>query len=342
MPAGRGAEHLRSAVELAAGLRVPIVLMCSHDSEPREAAEIADGVAGADCTVLDLREPVDVGLPTLLTAEFYEAVVGSRDDLPFKRNLGLVLGRLAGWRTLLFLDDDIDAKPARVRRAVGALEHHAAVGMPAVEFPDNSVVCHARRLAGGRQGVFVSGSALAVRVDRADSFFPETYNEDWLFLAPHLARGEVVAIGTVRQEEFNPFRWRHRATAEEFGDVLGEGLIGTLHRGSLSSALSPAYWRRFLELRGRFIAETLHRCRESDDPRAAGAIPALTAAERQRARIAPDVLSDYVAAWNTDLWAWRGYLSQISPTDDLASALQRLDVPVESIRPAPALAVKSS
>ena len=241
-------------------------------------------------------------------------MVGSHKDLAFKRNLGLVLGRTAGWTAILFLDDDIvDLVPDRVLRATGSLEHHTVVGMRATQFPDNSVVCHARRLAGGRQGVFVSGSALAVQVDLADALFPETYNEDWLFLAPHLARREVVAVGTVRQRPFNPFRMRHRAASEEFGDVLGEGLIGSLHRGTLSAALNPAYWQWFLDLRARFLAQTLSA---AGHPTTRGQLrrsPPWRRPKQVRARIPPDVLSDYVAAWNTDLRAWRSYVSGIVP-----------------------------
>lgn len=337
MPAGREATRCRHAIELGAALRTPTVLLCSKAADPRTAAAVAEDVPGADCTVVDLREPHG-DLPAFLTSEFYEAVLGSREDLPLKRNLGLALARFAGWRTLLFLDDDIEQPdPALVHAVAGALEHHEVVGVRATEFPDNSVVCHARRLGGGRQGVFVSGSALAVRADLADALFPETYNEDWLFLAPALERRQVTALGRVRQTTFNPFRLRLRAAAEEFGDVLGEGLIGALHRGSLGAARTPAYWRHFLGLRARFIAEAHERCLASSDPRAAAALPALAAAEHVRAHLSADVLSDWVAAWNTDLRVWRRYLSHIVPVGDLPAALKRLELPARSVRSGPAL-----
>lgn len=338
VPTAREAHHVRPALRLGRALGVPTVLMCSHESNPRDVVAMAADTAGAEGVVLDLGDPTGPDLPPLATAEFSAAMVGSRDDLALKRNLGLLLGRLAGWRAVLFLDDDIDdLSPRRVRRAVGALEQHTVVGLPAVEFPDNSVVCHARRLSGARQGVFVSGSALAVRVDLASAFFPETYNEDWLFLAPHLADRTVTAVGSVSQEPFNPFRYPHRATAEEFGDVLGEGLLASLHHGSLDSTRSTAYWRHFLRLREAFIAQAYDRCRKSTDRRAVAALPALEAAERQRARIAPDVLSDYVAAWNTDLATWRAYLSGIPSTGDLPAGIKRLGLPAGAVRQFPAL-----
>ena len=52
------------------------------------------------------------------------------------------------------------------------------------QHPDNSVVCHARRLAGRFQDVFVSGAVLGVHCNSLPlSFFPDIYNEDWFFFA---------------------------------------------------------------------------------------------------------------------------------------------------------------
>ena len=333
--AGRHASHLGPALRLGADLGVPVVLMCSRKAQPAEAAEAAAQVPGVHCAVVDLSEPPPDPFPPFETSGFREALVGSHGDLSRKRNLGLVLARLAGWPTLLFLDDDIDGlKPALVRRAAGALEHHTAVGMPARDYPDNSVVCHARRfIPNGRQGVFVAGSALAVNVDRADSFFPETYNEDWLFLAPHLDRRDVVALGSVRQLPYDPFELPDRATAEEFGDVLAEGLIGHLHRNSLESPPTVAEWAAFLERRRRFIAEAAESCanRAADDPEAAAALRALERADWSRARLVPEFLAAYVTCWLRDLRRWRCFLASIPRCGGLGAALDQLRLPATSV-----------
>ena len=97
------------------------------------------------------------------TSEIPAATRTRLGDLSAKRNIGLLLARLVGWHGVLFLDDDIrDVSPRTVRAAGDALRPGRATGMIAADFPDNSVVCHAARLAGLRQDVFVSGSALAV------------------------------------------------------------------------------------------------------------------------------------------------------------------------------------
>jgi hypothetical protein len=332
VPAARPASNLRPALRLGAALDVPVVVMCSRYARPHEVTTVAADVPGARCTVVELRR--SPGLPNFATSGFAAAFVGAHGDLSTKRNLGLLIGRAAGWSTLLFLDDDIHGfRRTAVHRAVGSLEHFAAVGMPARTFPDNSVVCHARRFVpGARQGVFVSGSALAVRLDRADSFFPEIYNEDWLFLAPHLDGRDVAAGGPVRQLPYDPFSIPDRATAEEFGDVLGEGLIGHLHHDSLSRPPSVRYWRAFLRGRARFIAEAVESCaaQASENKEARAALRALGRAENARAKIRPEILAEYVASWLDDLRRWRDFLTGVPRLGTLEAAIDWLDRSVVS------------
>jgi hypothetical protein len=342
VPAARPAANLESALLLAAALNTQVVVLCSRAARVEEVLRQADGIGGVRCTAVDLEVPTSPrdlgvpvdGLPELATSGFAEAPIPWHGDLSLKRNLGLVLGRRCGWRTVVFLDDDIRGlSPALVENAVGTLSHHAAAGMPATRAPDNSVVGHARRLAVGDQGVFVSGSALAVDVSRVDSFFPAIYNEDWLFLAPYLDRREVATVGSVRQDFQDPFEDLSRARDEEFGEVIGEGLIGWLHTGSLHSPLSERYWAEFLGQRAEFIETVALGCRLSDHPDAARAGVALEIAESARRELLPEVLAEYLAAWWADRDSWRQHLAQIEADDDLSAALDRLGLPADSVGP---------
>jgi hypothetical protein len=335
VPASRPAPNLDSVLRLGESLGVETVVLCSRDTAPADVLALAAGIS-ARCTAVDLSAAI-VPMPALETSTFADAAISWHGDLSVKRNLGLVLGRAVGWSTVLFVDDDIrDLGPTQVRHAAGSLQHHAAAGMPATFHPDNSAVCQARRLGAADQDVFVGGSALAVNVDRVESFFPEVYNEDWLFLAPYLERREVAAAGPVRQTSRDPYNPDSRVAEEEFGDVLGEGMIGQLHTGPLSLTRSRAFWVRFLELRAEFIEETAEACRRISHRDAERALAALATAEQTRAHLSPDTLAQYVASWFTDLNAWRHHLSGIPRTEDLASALDMLGLPAESVGPRPA------
>ncbi|HST67239.1 MAG TPA: hypothetical protein VLM05_18830 [Mycobacteriales bacterium] len=325
-PATRGPAALMTVFELGAALGVPVLVMCSGRARPHEVIDQAATVRGTQCTAVDVGDLAagDV-LPQLRTSEFPEAIDHSYGDLSLKRNLGLIVGKLAGWPSLLFLDDDIHGlSGARVRKAVGALEHHTAVGMPAEDFPDNSVVCHARRyLPEEKQDVFVSGSALAVNLERANSFFPEIYNEDWLFLAPHVDGRKVAASGRVRQDFYNPFDVPERASKQEFGDVLAEGIFSHLHVGRLHDRLPPSYWRAFLDNRAALVRQAIRHYRKqaARNVLARDTVQSLKHSLAAHSVINPRILIDYVAAWQADQRTWRDYYSGLSQIGDLRRAL---------------------
>lgn len=334
--ASRPVVNLLPALRLGAAIDVPVVVMCSRAARADSAASLAAD-NGARCVAVDvsLHHPW-IRVPDFETAGFRQARIGSHGDLSRKRNMGLMLGRLAGWRTMLFLDDDISSlSPVKVSRATAALEHFVAVGMPAKQYSDNSVVCHARRLTGGRQGVFVSGSALAIDVGHMQSFFPDIYNEDWLFLAPHLDQRKVTCHGTVRQQPYEPFRYPHRAGAQEFGEVVAEGLIGYLHSRPLRPLPSHAYWAAFLHSRAAFVSSIKSGCAAGamQHGDAARAITALESAERALTKVSAAVVSEYVQAWRHDLVVWRQFLTRLPHLGSLPAALRHLGLPNVTVSP---------
>lgn len=326
--ASRAPDRLEAALRLGAGLDVPVVLMCSHDAVAELVADRAC-VAGVSAVVVELPDETDSRFSILETSQLAKARPSTHGNLSSKRNLGILLGRLAGWRAVLFLDDDIvGLETAAVQRAATALDHYAVVGMPAVDFPDNSVVCHANRRAGGRQDVFVSGSALAVDLVRADTFFPEIYNEDWLFLAPHLGRGDVSSFGSVSQLGYAPFEDFSRAGNQEFGELVAEGLVGYLHSAALNPLPGIDYWKAFIESRSRFISQAMLGCsaKAESDEEARAAVSALRSAQEALERIRADVVEEYVAAWSRDLVAWQSYLRELSPMNNVMDSMKYLDL----------------
>ena len=137
------------------------------------------------------------------------------------------------------------------------------------EFPDNSVVCHARRLAGLPQDNFVSGSVLGVNCDDLPlPFFPDIYNEDWFFFSKAVARHELANVGDATQAPYKPFADPQRARHEEFGDLLAEGLyslIGEIiDRPSIAGAITASselrraesFWSAFTGARRESLRAT--------------------------------------------------------------------------------------
>ena len=249
------------------------------------------------------------------------------------------------WHRVLFLDDDITGMGRRqVRNAIAALDTGVrsteVLGWAFDHFPDNSVPCHAYRLAGGRQDTFIGGGALLVRLGEGLPHFPRAYNEDWLFLFPLLARRRnlVRLAGLLRQMPFDPFHSPLDARRQEGGDVLAEGLYRLLHRRHpVSQARTQDYWRGVLVMRrkwllavrttlvGQLADGTFGPGGRDEVARACAALDAVLTMEGV-AEEWPDRLAGWVDQWLTDGRTWARYLRRLPPRRSVAAALDHLGI----------------
>ena len=337
MPAARTAEHLLPGMNLAAQLGCEFVALCSGQVQIKEAVGLAHEVPGLSWTLVDLNQPWTSDLLEFRTSRFAAATALRTSDLSAKRNIGLLLARLAGWECILFLDDDITLTADTVREAAATLRPGRATGMRALDFPDNSVVCHALRIVDPKQDVFVSGSALLVDTGRIDSFFPDVYNEDWFFLFDLVRLGGVSTVGEVRQEKYAPFADPERAAREEFGDILAEGLMSLLHyAGGTQRALTEKYWDTELVERRALLGSIVRRLAGSDHPDAPAASAAVTAAAELAGDFTGALLARYVRQWRRDVRLWRTRIDALKPLYSLDEALAWLRLPAvrkESAQP---------
>jgi len=264
---------------------------------------------------------------------FRDAQFGRQTDLSNKRNLGLVLARMMGWNKILFLDDDI-MRTDGLARLAGQLDAHQVAGMVVREHPDNSVVCHARRLAGVDQDVFITGAVLGVHTGSLPlSFFPDVYNEDWFFFAREAAARRLPRAGQAMQLEYDPFRHTDRARWEEFGDLLAEGLFALFSAApanekfsSLLRSATAAYWEDFIEARHEVLVDT-HRNLLSSDSCDIGAdvLASLEAAQSQlKVEISSQLCVNFLDAWQEDLSQWQRYIDRINGVGSVAVAMEEL------------------
>jgi hypothetical protein len=312
VPAARPVDCLRGAMRLAWELDAPIVALCTRSASATEALALGRET-GARTVAIDVHGTDDLLPDFSTTALLAGTEFWSKTDVSLRRNLGLVIAKVAGWSRILFLDDDISRLDAAdAQAAASLLDHHAAVGLENKGFPDNSVVCHAYRDVGEQQDAFIGGGALAVDPCRTTSFFPRIYNEDWLFLHGDKGPGRLAVTGAVFQRPYSPYADAGRARREEFGDCIGEGLYWLLDSGLRVDAADAAFWRDFLQRRRRFLEHVL--CRAPSLP--AGderdrLIAAVEAARGAGFSITPKLCLDYVRAWRADLMAWRAYTADL-------------------------------
>lgn len=321
VPSARPVKLISTAVDLAEYLGCTLIVLCSIRAT---AADTRALTRGRDVRLLAVDITEDP-VPSLATTDL---LAGKRFEVPtdisVKRNIGLAVARMSGWRSVLFLDDDIDIpNPDDVRTAASILDTYDMVGLTNTGFPDNSVVCHARRAVGLDQDTFVGGGALLVPPQRTTSFFPRVYNDDWFFLLGRHGLSSVTLTGSVSQHLYNPYD-TERSTIQEFGDCLAEGVFALLDDGRPMSDADTAYWAAFLARRRQLIDEVIEAVRSptftppSQRPQMSQALEAARACHEA---VTPALCVAYLRAWDTDCDAWLDFLATLPSLGDPAKAL---------------------
>ena len=332
VPTFRRVPYLREAAAAARSLGCPLVTLHSGRwTSAFEAFTYLD--PKVDLIAIDVPGTDRLRLPGLETSRLLAGTIfEQRTDLSTKRNLALVLSHMLRWKRIIFLDDDIRVpNPGDLSRAAGLLDTHAAVGLGIGGFADNSMVCHAFRAVGGWQETFIGGGALAVAMKPNRSFFPNVYNEDWFFLLDARKRlQQVASVGQVLQYPYDPYRVE-RARAEEFGDVLAEGIFWLLDQGKPAADGDLEHWQAFLAHRKQFIQQvrTMVASQANIDSTVRARMQeALTAALGRCERIRPELCVAYMKALATDQERWQRHIHQVrqKPVPSLEKALISLTV----------------
>jgi hypothetical protein len=333
VPASRPATNLDHAVTLARAAHCQLVILCSQGLRSADVQEfladrsfrgaiVIDIPAGYSHDLLHFRELLTISAELPPQCGFYVT------DLSIKRNIGLVLAKMLGWQRIFFLDDDIrDIAFPDLQTTVDMLGSFSAAGMRVTDFPDNSIACHASRMTGGFQDVFISGAALAVNCEESVGFFPDVYNEDWFFFFDAASEGQLgSSYCEATQLVYYPFADAQRAAWQEFGDVLAEGLYALLHLDLDIGQATTEYWTVFLDARRHFLETTLSRADGAQPDMRDEIITSLQSALKCLSGITPDLCARYVRLWRQDLVAWKRRMAVIHAMPSVNAALAELEL----------------
>lgn len=227
--------------------------------------------------------------------------------LPLKRNFALLHARRSGHDRILIMDDDIEMDLEVLKRSSGGLRKFSVVSFPSVDFPDKSSVGYIARLLGKDEDIFISGAALLVDVKRTFAFFPNVYNEDWLFFRQvgwaHIAFG-----GHLNQRLYNPIN-KVRAKFQAFGDVVAEGLVSLdLATPKSADVYSTSWWQQVKRNRLSFIQSLQAMVVAKKKPKAWLATLGMAAAAL--AEIDTNRIPTFLKAVEADAILWREFLNR--------------------------------
>lgn len=325
---------------LARALECKLVVFCSRDTRAVEVNELLALRKFTQGVIVDLPgdytlKQLDFATSKLTYLDYSSGYVNPNGDLSIKRNLGLLLARMLGWERIFFMDDDIrDLDSSALRGAVSMLGPYRTVGMRAIDYPDNSVVCHGHRETGAYQDVFISGSVLAVHCAGPVTFFPEIYNEDWFFFYHDAAARRLGWPGQdVTQLWYDPFANPKRAAVQEFGDVMAEGLYGLLHYGIGAERATADYWKIFLGSRLRFLEAVLARSEKVELYLRRRIATSIMTAMTWSRKIEPSTCEHYIKLWQQDLDIWEQRLKDVPRRLSVKAALHELDLTPPDLNP---------
>jgi hypothetical protein len=333
VPASRPARYLDHAITLAQAADCRLVVVCSREARADDVNRLLASRSLSQAVVIDLPSSYSHRWLDFATScpdeirRLPEACAARDTDLSMKRNLGLIVARMVGWDRVFFMDDDITGVEFHdLCRTVGMLgQQYYSVGMQVNYFPDNSVVCHAHRETGESQDVFVSGSVLAIDCTATFGFFPDVYNEDWLFFYNDTVEGRLACSGLpAAQLAYDPFDSPDRAAGQEFGDVLAEGLYALLHNNRSAAYATRGYWLDFLEARRVFLDAITVRADKARPEVRQKMLASVAAARECSAQIEPSLCEHYVQLWRKDLSRWEQTLKELPRVGLVEKALSEL------------------
>ncbi|MGI5180617.1 hypothetical protein ACQEVZ_30315 [Dactylosporangium sp. CA-152071] len=231
------ATPVDNAIRTASAAGAPLVVLDSPDgvaAPPADSVAFRAALDSGSAARLTLPEEWD---PTAALSTSNHESADRHRDTPAKRNAGMLLARAAGWRHVLFMDDDIDplgsdhldaTRQALAGRGSGTASQIAAWAF--VDAHDRSVVGHACATAGMPTISLIGAGAMAIDCRSAVSFFPALYNEDLLFAMTSATLGGagVTPVGTTlhqRARRADTFASPSLAARQEFGELLATGLM---------------------------------------------------------------------------------------------------------------------
>ncbi len=179
-------------------------------------------------------------------------------DLPIKRNYAINYSMLNNFQKIVLIDDDIRGiSPEVLEKGCRCLDYYSVAGCFVEDYPDTSIFGHLERASNIPVQTFISGSFLFLTTKNICSFFPQIYNEDWLFMLPFILKKDICSFGNIQQLEYDPFSNPHRAAFQEFGEIIADCLYALIWNKLYHLRNSLAVWDNFIRSRRQKLFEFL-------------------------------------------------------------------------------------
>ncbi len=152
--------------------------------------------------------------------------------------------------------------------------------------------------------MFLSRSFLLINPFEVNGFFPNIYNEDWIFMLPHIFRRSICSFGSIFQLPYKPFNEPNRVTFQEFGEIIAEGLYTLAKIKNYERRHDPRVWENEIIERRQtwiFLKDRLHKSKYRQ---------IIDLALKSNTEITPVDCVTFIENWETDIATWNRFLME--------------------------------
>lgn len=346
VPQSRSAEGIDHAAHLARDVGARVISLCSHKAKIERVAERLEALNVAEWAAIEVPQGYTIPGVDLISDQVIPTQAQKDLDwnLSDKRNLAMVMARLADADRIFFHDDDLYILPEAFAKVGIMLFQREIAGLRCGSFPDRSTLMHARRIIANyhmtrnplpiQRDALTSGNSMGIDVRRMRRHFPRrVYNEDWIAQQDAIVRKKAAVVDAYyRQTSYDPLSPK-RARQEEFGDLLITGLFQNINEAredpDQPHLRDPFYWEKIIEARREQILSLVDAAeavpskqyrRFTSNPKTWQAMPhaaqealrgSLYAGLRVNVTLEGAHFVDYVAALNEDNREWGDMLHKL-------------------------------
>jgi hypothetical protein len=182
--------------------------------------------------------------------------LGNNDwNLGYARNFALLAGKAAGFKRVLFMDDDIKVPAISVIDDLFALlAEYRFSGAHITGLVDDSILGHVATNSDIFNERMLSGGFMAFEPGRIEHYFLNNYNEDWIWLFLQTRDKSLIQTTEVMQALGDPLDdYTNKIMFQEFGEIALDGILDCYKQDDFKNLRTLSFWRRMLDERSVYL-----------------------------------------------------------------------------------------
>jgi len=187
-------------------------------------------------------------------------------NLGYARNFALLFAKAKQFKSVLFMDDDIEVLNLSVIYDLFKFKNnYAFVGAHISGLVDDSILGHIATDLGIFNERMISGGFMVFNPTEIDHFFLNNYNEDWIWLFLQLQGKQYLQTGEVFQVLTNPLEnYKTKVMFQEYGEIVLDGILELYPGKNYEELISESFWAKMLTERKEYLTGLKEKAKQDN------------------------------------------------------------------------------